>query len=206
MVHAKILVLALLSSIIILKPLDVYAQKIHNSELNNIPEISLDSYNGVWLYNTDSIKFILKFQTYKNAYSPILKKSVDNIFGWYSYEKKVKNNLIREETLSNFKAFDKYAKKNVNKLNDPKYSNKELPSINAFLSNSGILQLSFKRYHALSGAYLNMIGSVSLINKDSIVVQIRPSENYNINNQMDDVMAYFMQNQIPKQLILRKTN
>lgn len=206
MVQAKILVLSLLSSIISLKPLDVYAQKIHNSELNDIPAISLDSYNGVWLYNTDSIQFILKFQTYKNAYSPILKKSVDNIFGWYSFEKKVKNNRIHEETLSNFKAFDKYARKNISKLNDPNYSNKELPSISAFLSKSGHLQLSFKRYHASFGTSLNMIGFVSLINKDSIVVQIRPSENYNINNQMDDVLVYFIQNQIPKQMILHKSN
>jgi hypothetical protein len=81
-----------------------------------------------------------------------------------------------------------------------------LPSISAFLSKSGHLQLSFKRYHASSGTSLNMIGSVSLINKDSIVVQIRPSENYNINNQMDHVLVYFMQNQIPKQMILHKSN
>jgi hypothetical protein len=206
MVYTKILVLALFISITNLKPTDVYAQKLSNSEFNDIPTTSLDSYNGEWLYNTDSLKFILKFQTYINAYSPILKKNVDNIFGWYSFEKKMKNNRIYEETLSNFKAFDKYARKNISKLNDPKYSNKELPSISAFLSNRGSLQLSFKRYHSLSGTYLNMIGSVSLINKDTFVVQIIPSENYNVNNQMDDVMKYFMQNQIPEKMILHKTN
>jgi hypothetical protein len=206
MVYTKILVLALFISITNLKPTDVYAQKLNKAELNDIPTISLDSYNGEWLYNTDSLQFILKFQTYKNAYSPILKKNVDNIFGWYSFEKKLKNNRIHEESLSNFKAFDKYARKNISKLNDPKYSNKELPSISAFLSNSGNLQLSFRRYHALSGTYLNMIGSGRLVNKDTIMVQIRPSENYNINNQMDEVMKSFMQNQIPKKMILHKTN
>jgi hypothetical protein len=200
--HVKIKIFASLIGLLAVVRADANEGWQHSDTVYNARP-ALQRYEGDWVYNDDSISFKLKLRIYPRVYSPVQKQFMDYMLGWYSYEKKTKDSIIREETLSFYDPSENPIKLLLANAYDRV---KIFPTIEGYDRPNGDLQVVFRRVHPFPGPLLNMIGNMTYLGKNTVSASFRYGENFNTNHALDQQAAYFKIAQLPSEMMLKKQN
>jgi hypothetical protein len=169
------------------------------------PYIHLPSmlrYEGDWEYLNDSVSFKLKLKAYVKVYSPMEKRFMDFMVGWYDYEKKNRNGVVKEGTLSTYYPGPDLMRIMLESKGNDRSRSVSFPVIIASDLKNGNLAVSFRRIPANGGPGLNMLATLSMVGSTRLQALFRPGENININHELDHMIEYWEQTSLPSPMIL----
>lgn len=154
----------------------------------------LNKYQGIWVYQNDSIKLTLNLKLFTKKYIQEINTYIDQLYGNYKYEK---NGEIREDSLKELK---NHTLTNET-LDSQSLLNSSLPLIYFDCNENGDISIQFKRLK--NNTILNLLGqgSEKFNNPDEMNISISYHHNFDTDESMK---LYWEQNLFPNTMIFRR--